>query len=441
MHLRTLTHAISGLICLFLLCIPSSVLSAPIAPGSLLSSAGHTQRRGIEDAGSRPSHFTDGIEPRNYGHTFLRGVNIGGWLVLEKWMTPNLFEGTSAVDQWTFDTTPGAPSKLTTHWDTWFTETDVQWLKSVGINAIRIPIGFWAYDNSKTPYLKGADAYLERAIGWAKKAGLKVWIDCHGSPGSQNGFDNSGHMGGVKWQLEDNLLRSILILGTMARKYGALEYQGTVVGLELVNEPISSGANSIDLTRQFALEAYRITKAQAKNPDLMIVMHDAFKGPNYWNDLPAKSYSNGRLGIDTHLYQVFGETDSTLTQQEHIQKACGWSGDLRSSNVVMPTFVAEWSPVTNICVNPDGSTTPGTSCSVPGCQCQIADPNAWNSNMIEQVRRYVEAQLDTYESSTSGYFMWSYKAPGAWGFQTGIQKGFIPSPVTSRKYQNQCLQY
>ena len=32
----------------------------------------------------------------------LRGVNLGGWLVLEKWMTPSLFEGLSATDETTW---------------------------------------------------------------------------------------------------------------------------------------------------------------------------------------------------------------------------------------------------------------------------------------------------------------------------------------------------
>ena len=29
----------------------------------------------------------------------LKGVNLGGWLVLEKWITPSLFDGTNAVDE------------------------------------------------------------------------------------------------------------------------------------------------------------------------------------------------------------------------------------------------------------------------------------------------------------------------------------------------------
>ena len=29
----------------------------------------------------------------------IKGVNLGNWLVLEKWMSPELFEGTEAEDE------------------------------------------------------------------------------------------------------------------------------------------------------------------------------------------------------------------------------------------------------------------------------------------------------------------------------------------------------
>ena len=32
----------------------------------------------------------------------LRGVNLGSWLVLEKWMVPSLFEGVEATDETTW---------------------------------------------------------------------------------------------------------------------------------------------------------------------------------------------------------------------------------------------------------------------------------------------------------------------------------------------------
>ena len=32
----------------------------------------------------------------------LHGVNLSGWLVLEEWMTPSVFEGLKAVDETSF---------------------------------------------------------------------------------------------------------------------------------------------------------------------------------------------------------------------------------------------------------------------------------------------------------------------------------------------------
>lgn len=354
-------------------------------------------------------------------------------------MNSDLFSGpfSSASDQFTFDAMPGAAAALKTHWDTFFTESDIQILAATGINALRIPIGFWAYDNTNTGYIKGADAYMEKAITWARKYNMKVWVDCHGSPGSQNGFDNSGKAGSVDWQQTANLQRSISVLKTMAAKYGAMEYADVVVGLEMTNEPVSYGNNKFSVTQSWAQEAYTAVKAATKNTNMVIVMHDAFQGASSWTSI-AKGLGGKTFGVDTHLYQLFVDSDNKLTQSQHITEACGWASNLASANSIMPTYVGEWSAATNICVNPDGSTTAGTSCSVSGCQCQSASFDSWNSKMIEQVRRFVEAQLDVFESSSSGYFIWSAKGPGGWGFLNGIKNGAIPNPVTARKYPGQC---
>jgi len=181
-------------------------------------------------------------------------------------------------------------------------------------------------------------------------------------------------------------------------------------------------------------------KSVVTNPNLVIVMSDAFQGPLAWVDVANSVNSKGapKFGIDTHLYQIFVDADNQLTQEQHITKACGWASDLAQSNAITPTYVGEWTAATNICVNVDRSTTPGTSCSTSGCQCQSGDFFKLNNLMIEQMRRYVEAQLEVFESSTSGYFMWAAKGPGGLGFLNGIERGVIPNPVTSRKYPAQC---
>lgn len=100
------------------------------------------------------------------------------------------------VDEWTLCNVLGNQTAhdevLKPHWDSWVGLADFQKIKASGFNLVRIPVGHWAYDDLG-PYARGAAPYIDKAIGWARQTGLKVMIDLHGAPGSQNGFDNSGH--------------------------------------------------------------------------------------------------------------------------------------------------------------------------------------------------------------------------------------------------------
>ena len=69
-----------------------------------------------------------------YGYEKVRGVNLGGWLVLEPWITPSIFSKEIFVDEYTFGQTlqRDAYSMLKPHWDTWITEADFAKIKSKG---------------------------------------------------------------------------------------------------------------------------------------------------------------------------------------------------------------------------------------------------------------------------------------------------------------------
>lgn len=52
---------------------------------------------------------------------------------------------------------------------------------SCSLNHVRLPIGYWAWDVSNgEPYIQGQIPYLEKAVGWAEKHGLKLIVDLHG---------------------------------------------------------------------------------------------------------------------------------------------------------------------------------------------------------------------------------------------------------------------
>ena len=75
-------------------------------------------------------------------------MNIGGWLVLEPWITPSLFDNLndkSIVDEFTLGQKLGQDAALEIlrkHWDSWVTWEDFKKIKDSGFNLVRIPIGY-----------------------------------------------------------------------------------------------------------------------------------------------------------------------------------------------------------------------------------------------------------------------------------------------------------
>ena len=48
--------------------------------------------------------------------------------------------------------------------------------------------------------------------------GLKVLLDLHGAPGSQNGDDHSGHSGNIGWLNNDNVARTVRVIEKLSGK-------------------------------------------------------------------------------------------------------------------------------------------------------------------------------------------------------------------------------
>lgn len=92
----------------------------------------------------------------------IRGVNLGGWLVLEPWITPSLFyQFLGADEQWGDQTAQKVGMdtysfcealgpeegnrQLRRHWAAWVTEADIRTLFSLNLDTLRIPIGDWMW--------------------------------------------------------------------------------------------------------------------------------------------------------------------------------------------------------------------------------------------------------------------------------------------------------
>jgi glucan 1,3-beta-glucosidase len=260
---------------------------------------------------------------------------------------------------------------------------------------------------------------------------MSAIIDLHGLPGSQNGFGHSGiklDPDEITWQTEENLDLSITVLKTIARKYANGDWSDVVRGIELVNEPITWGANSFNVTRDWVVRAYNAVAETAANKALYIMAHDSFMDPWDWYEVLDeinRGPNAGRFVLDTHAYQNKGR-DMSLTQDQRIVLANKLRTpflDAQQNGLSM--IVGEWTLASSFCMA--GETQfPGHTCNAATCNC-TGNPNPqwcgdYDAAMFYQVERYGAIQRKLWEAYTHGWFLWTAKAQGAWGLNTSMSE-------------------
>jgi glucan 1,3-beta-glucosidase len=329
----------------------------------------------------------------------IRGVNLGGWLVLEKWMSPTLFAGTAAGDEFALSQVPGGRERIERHRQTWITEADFRWIAEYGFDAVRLPVGFWTLQEAK-PYLSGAE-HLQNAFDWAQKYDLKVLLDLHGAQGSQNGWDHSGQAGEIGWTKPENQAASLRTLSELAERYGA---HPNLWGLELLNEPKQEV--SLEILRGFYQSAYQVLRPKLP-ASVAIVVHDGFRAGAWQGFAPTPQYSN--VVLDTHMYQAFSEADRKRTPLEQVQFALGRREEIQRLSSGPWLIVGEW------------------SIALPRNEALAKTPLDRSAARLA----YAGAQLLAFETA-HGWFYWSYKTEngGEWSFRDCVQQGWMPATLT-----------
>ncbi|CAE6479170.1 unnamed protein product [Rhizoctonia solani] len=287
-----------------------------------------------------------------FGTDQIRGVNLGGWLVLEPFISPAMYEpymnaSVPAIDEWTLcenlakDASSGGVAKaLEEHYKTFITEEDFAQIAAAGLNWIRIPIPYWAIEvYPGEPFLEGvAWKYFLKAIEWARKYGLRINLDLHTVPGSQNGYNHSGMLGPVGWLSGTmgiaNAQRTLNYLRIITQFISQPEYRDVVPMFGIINEALINTIGR-DVLESFYLEAHdmmrNITGYGEGNGPWMSV-HDGFDPLDRWTEfLPGSD----RVALDAHPYFCFGDQDTgAITTQTN--KPC--AARAQSFNTSMSSF-------------------------------------------------------------------------------------------------------
>lgn len=355
----------------------------------------------------------------------VKGVNLGNWLVLEKWMSPALFEGTTAEDEYYLPRQLSREvyeARIQIHRSEYITERDFVTIKAMGMEAVRIPVPYFVFGD-REPFM-GCVKELDKAFCWAEKYGLKILIDLHTAPMGQNGFDNGGICGVCKWSKYPDEVEFVLsVLERLAKRYGKRE---GLWGIEVLNEPITekawklmdvpnrypavdkemaegSGPNTLEFLREFYQKAYdRIRKFMPE--EKYVVIHDGFELLAWKDFMREEKYVN--VVLDTHQYLMMAEAagcEQTLEAylsyiQEYYEK------EIEEMENYFPVICGEWCLFNSL----------ACGCDTKGGQSVL---NGVEGNAVETLsakekkkiyRAIADAQIKAWNKG-SGYFYWSYK--------------------------------
>jgi glucan 1,3-beta-glucosidase len=315
-------------------------------------------------------------------------VNLGGWLVLEKWLTPSVFAGTGAADEYSLCRALGAAAaeRINTHRRSFITEQDFAWLHQHGIDAVRLPVGYWVF-GGEAPFVAAID-YVDWAMQTAAQHDITVLLDLHAAPGSQNGWDHSGRSGQIGWGSDETIHQTLDVLERLAERYAAAP---NLWGIEVLNEPHWTIPKNTLVS--FYEAAYKTIRRHAPNA-VAVVVSDSFR-PTIWDDvLPRPAYTN--VVFDSHLYQVFDAADKALPMAGHIAKVTGdWRALITTMQKHQPIIIGEWSAALD----------PATSGLNP-----------------QTKQQYVAAQQAVFNAA-AGNFYWTYKkeTPDDWEYRTVVR--------------------
>lgn len=342
----------------------------------------------------------------------IRGVSLGNWLVLEKWMSPQLFEGTQANDEiWLNRELPREvlEKRLKHHRDTYVTKVDFEAIRNHGLNMVRIPVPYFIFGDR--PPLIGCIEYLDKAFDWAEACGLKILIDLHTVPGSQNGYDNGGLTGVCKWCSNPQEVEFVLtVLERLAQRYSS---RPGLFGIEVLNEPISwivyrtapstghardkqeakgSGPVPTAFLKRFYQQAYSRLRAFLPE-EKTIVFSDGFR-LGVWKDFFHRQGMKNVM-LDTHNYLYAMETFVPIPAMWIYRMFIGFARmGIRRAMKYTPVIVGEW------CLE----------CRRPYHLARRRGKTAAQRKEIarQEYRAIARLQRDAWETS-AGWFFWNYQ--------------------------------
>lgn len=350
------------------------------------------------------------------GNVPVRGVNLGSWLVGERWMSYNspAWAGVDVdkarqgeyVTMQALGHEKGDP-QFHQHRETWITRDDIEEIASYGLNTVRVPVGFWIVNEDLSTfhtevsqvYAPHALQFLDELIfNWANDLNVSVMLSLHSHQGSQNGNDHSApqFFGEQRWaDSDDNYQSSIQFAEFLAFRY---KNESSFLGLNLMNEPHYGG--DIDRTatvKRYYEHAYKAIRGTGNDCIVVVSPNVAEQSPHaVWNDFMTDKELYQNVWHEFHPYYIWGHEGrnedaiiaTATSYADSILKPGVWNGN--------PILIGEW------CL-----AGPASATFEAGGEHTMDPAKAMTDKT--KVHAFAQAQLNSYEYAGAGWTFWAWR--------------------------------
>lgn len=347
-----------------------SVWLAACGTNDLLESAGAksvtTNGPNISDEGTDATTITDNSETQHPGGgsatapklralsasgniivddtgqpVILRGLNVGGWLVLEDWMTgiTDASDSTGRFAQQTLEARFGEvkTDALLRAWqDSWLTTDDFERMAALGINMIRLPFSWRTLQHPDATFRTDAAGGIDFSrLDWAVREAARfnmyvipvfhIW-DSQQKSYSQISADNNA--GAADRSRAAAIWQAV-----------SLHFAGntTIAAFDLINEPTGSPGN--------LLQKALYNAVRASDPNRMVIMESVYSNPStaQWKNVVYSFHEYSMMGTDF--------ADNQMAWQSDVATVNSWR-----TNFNVPVYVGEFMAQPDTPNNPTLST-------------------------------------------------------------------------------------
>ena len=284
-------------------------------------------------------------------------------------------------------------------------ESDFKKIKLMGANTVRLPFHHRLIEVKPSVYSSQGLAYLDKAFAWARNNGIKIILDLHAAPGSQNCDWHADSQGkALLWQNKLFRQRTVDLWGFLAQRFKDDE---ALLGYDVLNEPVL-GKRSPLVLRNFYKKIIDAIRAVDRNNFIFL------EGDVWAQRIDfLKELISDKIVVSIHAYHPleyvfnftpFGSFPGKIN-------GCRWTAE-RLADLLRPYHKFSQKNKVDIFVGEFGINWRG---------------GFWGEG------RWLESIMNIFDQFEFGYTYWTYKAVAQYLFPDGLYQKIENSPYVNRQ--------